>query len=571
MKKLLYILVCGGSGWLLGYDAMGQDIKALRKQKPFDIRGNLSVGVSYYTAIGIANRRQPYYWYLSGAPTVSLWGVSFPFSITVSEQERRFSQPFNQYGASPNYKWLKLHAGYRNVRFSNHTLAGSAFLGGGIELNPGLFRLGVVYGRFARAVAEDSTALDPRIRFVRPAYRRMGYGAKIGIGNATNYFDLVAFKASDDLSSIPTPSARSRVQPQENISVGAKSQFGLFNKKLTFDFDVAASALTRDLLRNDVERAALPAFLQKTTLLTINSSTLWATAGHISARYSFNGGGLQVMYKRVDPNYLSLGAYYFQNDLEQLTIDPSFGLFKGKVSVSGSYGLMRDNLAKTKVATTNRVVGSANLNILLSTKLNLNFNYANFGVSQNRGINDAFNDSTAISLVNTSFGGSVSYSTSNKAYSQSVNLFGSYQLTDDQNIYTRAFSNANSVFGTASYNQTFLSSGANLGGAVSFSQIVTANRQIRLLGPNLNVGIPFFDRKLRTGLNVNCQFRQANGRKDGLTASTGLNLGYRLKKQTVSLTGNYVYNRFEAQSDGLAFRDFHEFRTSLSYGISFGR
>lgn len=563
--------------FILGYlvsvlvEARTQDLKTLPKQKPFDIRGNLSIGASYYQSYGINNRRQPFYWFLSGAPTISILGVSFPFSITVSEQERRFSQPFNQYGASPHYKWLKLHVGYRNVRFSDYTLAGASFLGGGVEINPGLFRLGVVYGRFARAVAEDPTAFDPRIRFIRPAYKRMGYGAKIGVGNANNFFDIAFFKATDQLSSIPPVSANARIHPQDNLTVGVKSQFGMFQKKLFFDLDFAASALTRDLSRQAIPSTTLPAFLVKQSLLSINSSTSWFTAGHISTRYSFDVGSLRLMYKRIDPNYQSLGAYYFQNDMEQLTIEPTLSLMKGKLSMSGSYGLMRDNLGRNKFYRTNRTVGALSINAMPARNWNVNLNYANFGVSQTRAVADTFNDSTAVSLINASYGGNITYSNSNKVYSRSISLFGAYQTTNDQNIFTRDFSNATTLFATASFSQSFIKTGSSLGGALSFSNIQTAGRTIRMIGPNLNLSMGFLERKLRTGINTSCQFRQANSQKDGLTASTSLNVSYRVNKQSITISGNHIYNRFETQKDGLAFRDFHEFRTSLSYGISFGR
>lgn len=569
MKKFFLFTFCFQSVSLLV--TFGQDLKTLSKQKPFDIRGNLSVGASYYQSYGINNRRQPFYWFLSGAPTVSIMGVSFPFSITVSEQERRFSQPFNQYGASPHYKWLKLHVGYRNVRFSDYTLAGASFLGGGVEINPGLFRLGIVYGRFARAVAEDSTALDPRIRFIRPTYKRMGYGAKIGVGNQTNFVDLVAFRATDAVLSIPRPSEQARIRPQDNLSVGLKSMFSFFKSKLSLDLDIAASALTRDLVRSDANSLTLPSFLRNTPLLTVNSSTSWFVAGHSSLNYNFGMGGLRLMYKRVDPSYLSLGAYFFQSDVEQITLDPSLILMKGRLSLSGSYGVMRDNLNQTLVATTNRTVGALNVSAVVSSHLNLNLNYANFGVSQARGTSDLFNDSTAVSLINSSYGGSITYNNSNKVFSQNISLFGSYQLTDDQNVFTRAFSDATTFFGTASFTQSYISTGTSLGAAVSYSDIQAGGRRIVMTGPNVNVGLTFLDKKLRANSSLSYQFRQANGQKDGLTASVGGNVSYRIQKQTLSLSGSYVYNRFEAQKDGLAFRDFHEFRTSLSYGISFGK
>ena len=132
--RVLYWLFLLPLGGLLGtFPAAGQDMQGLRSQKPISIRRSLSAGLTYYHGDGIANRRQPFSWYLSGAPVITVYGVVMPFSLVVREQESRFSQPFNQYGVSPYYKWAKLHLGYRNIRFSNHTLGGANFLGAGLN------------------------------------------------------------------------------------------------------------------------------------------------------------------------------------------------------------------------------------------------------------------------------------------------------------------------------------------------------------------------------------------------------------------------------------------------------
>ena len=76
---------------------------------------------------------------------MKIYGVEIPFSLTVSEQERSFRQPFNQFGITPTYKWAKAHLGYSNLTWSPFTWSGQTVLGGGVELNPGKFRFGMRY------------------------------------------------------------------------------------------------------------------------------------------------------------------------------------------------------------------------------------------------------------------------------------------------------------------------------------------------------------------------------------------------------------------------------------------
>lgn len=76
----------------------------------------------------------PLTWGVTARLNLSLYGLQIPFSVTFSERERSFRQPFNQYGASPRYKWVRLHLGYRTMHFSQLTMTGQNFLGGGGRL-----------------------------------------------------------------------------------------------------------------------------------------------------------------------------------------------------------------------------------------------------------------------------------------------------------------------------------------------------------------------------------------------------------------------------------------------------
>ena len=546
----------------------GQDLGNLRGHKPVEIRGSLSAGVMFYGANGIQNRRKPFTWYLSGAPTLKIYGITMPFSLTVSEQERRFSQPFNQYGVSPYYKWIKLHLGYRNVRFGDFTLAGANFLGGGVELTPGKLRLGFIYGRFARAIEEDSSGGDPRYRYLRPTYQRMGWAAKVGFGKPKGYFDLSVFKASDIISSIKRPSLRSRITPMENVAAGLKNHFGLLKQKLLFDFELAGSVLTRDMARTDLEtdHSGLQMLLN---LIAVNETTAFFKALKGNSSYQFKGGRLGVQYQRIDPDYQSLGAYFFQSDVEQITVSSSYAMLKGKLNLSGSYGTQHDNLNGKKSATTHRTIGSLNVSSMPVNGLNVGLSYSNFGVGQSRGIGDLFNDSLAISVVNAAYGGNISYTKGTKVHTHSLNFSANYQNTNDQNQFTRQFSGASSMMAALSYNTSFVPK--KMTGSLSASYVVinTGGRKMVNIGPSLNVGRQLLKGKLRVSINHNSQFRNVNGAQDGYMSNTGITGGVQQGKQSLNLSGNLLINRYKAQSDAVNYRNFNEFRGNVIYGFRF--
>ena len=545
-----------------------QDMGSLKNQKPFEIRGSLSAGMAFYGVNGIQNRRQPFTWYLTGAPTLKIYGVTMPFSLTVSEQERRFSQPFNHYGVSPYYKWVKLHLGYRNVRFGDFTLAGANFLGAGAELTPGKLRLGFVYGQFARAVEEDASGTDPRYRYLRPTYQRVGWAAKVGFGKPSAYVDFSFFKAKDRIESIEKPSTRARIFPMENAAAGIKTHFGFFKQKLNFDFDLAASLLTRDISRPDLEN---PSPLQNRILniMAFNGSSSFFTALRAGSSLNIKGGNIRLDYQRIDPDYQSLGAYFFQNDVAQITLSPSYSLLKGKLNVSGSLGRSHDNLSQKKVATTHRNVSALNVGIVPLKNLNINLGYSNFGVGQSRGLGDFFNDSLAVSVVNASYSGTGNYSFGSRFKRHMVGLMAVYQNTNDQNQFTRQYTGAASFVSALNYNLSMQAQKLNAGASFSYVVIQTGGRKLLNIGPSFNVSKEWLKGLLRTSLNHNSQVRSADGQSDGLMSSTGMNATINRKKQSLTLGLNYLFNKYNAQSDALNYRNFAEYRANLTYGIRF--
>ena len=204
--------------FVLSASTSAQDLSQIgRKNKP-SLSGSFSLqgGPYFYSGDGTP-RNQPFYWNSTGSITLSIWGWQAPFSYSVGSQERGYTQPFNRYGLSPYYKWVKLHLGYRTMRFNPYTFAGLQFFGAGIELEPKGFRFGAFYGRFNKPIAQDTLGAIIPI----PAYRRMGMGVKIGAGSRRNYIDLMFFRAEDDASSIPdvAPGTRPRPPPPRQARV----------------------------------------------------------------------------------------------------------------------------------------------------------------------------------------------------------------------------------------------------------------------------------------------------------------------------------------------------------------
>src|SRR5690606_22477290 len=140
--------------------------------------------------------------------------------------------------------------------------------------------------------------------------------------------------------------------------------------------EVATSALTRDTRAATTKHDHV--FAHTGSLFTPRVSSTYDQAFKATFDYQHRGWLLGVAYERVDPGYRTLGAYYFNNDLEHVVVNGSAGMLQGRLNVAMSVGVQRDNLEKEKFSTMRRVTSSINVNYLSSDKLNLTASYSGF-------------------------------------------------------------------------------------------------------------------------------------------------------------------------------------------------
>lgn len=412
-----------------------QDIGSFKGKRPFDLSGGISLNAATFNSSlpGAANR--PFTWTVAGSPTVSLWGITIPFSFVFSEQDRSFRQPFNRFGASPRWKWLTLHGGHRNVNFSKYTLGGWQFLGGGFETT-GKLRLGAVYGQFMRPV--DVSVLDTLDRQAAiPSFDRRGYAFKLGVGTFRNYWDFVFFRASDDTLSVASVEGRRAGQPQDNVAAGAKANFTFF-KIVTFDLDAGASALTRNRFADTIRIGSdYPASLVR--YFHPNVSTQVRFAGDVGLALRLRVFQARVSYTLIQQDYATLGVYNFSADVERILFTPSATLWKGKAQVQVTAGLQRNNtLGNLQRQSVNRNLGF-NINARPNGQFNANLNYYNFQNNLQR--NPGYPVDQLDSLLNfrqatQTAGANLSYRTGTKERSHLYGLNISGNLYGENNTET---------------------------------------------------------------------------------------------------------------------------------------
>jgi len=498
-----------------------QDLETIGKDKKIKVNGSLALFADQYMVQGIEPRSVPFNWRLTGNPTLHAFGMSFPFYFNIGTQNRSFAQPFNQFGVSPRYKWATAHAGWRSLSYSQYTLSGLMFLGGGLDLMPGKFRFSVMYGRFTRAVRADVAQqfINPN-----PTYLRKGFSAKVGFGSNTNFIDFIFFKAKDDSTSyIDAPD---RLKPAENAIFGITSRV-LIAKHLQITFDGAASGYTRDA---NLEKLEDDVYQRLSPVLYTNPSTQLLTAMNASAGYVSKYFNLRGRYRRVDQDYKSMGAYLFETDAEAVTVEPSLTLFKNKLRLGGSIGRQNDNLMGNKFITTNRTIGSMNLSWTPTKVYGLDVQYGNYGIAQRAGI-APINDTVRLALANENFNVINRLSFINKNRAMTIVLMNVYQEMRNLNPISPAFIQSTVILANLNVNYTFLKQRSNLIGGINYSRNIFALGEVTLIGPMIGAGKVFLkDRLSATFTSGFMQNRFSVTNDVGLTINGSLNMNYRVNK-----------------------------------------
>lgn len=469
------------------------------------VNGGINYTSVFYNAQGIQNRRQPFTYFLNGNITGNILGICLPFTFNYSNNQIKYTQPYNIQSFNPTYKWIKGYAGITSMNFSLYTQANYIFTGGGIELTPKNFKFAALYGRFKKATEFDVIANSD----VNMAYKRMGWGGYAGYEKNGSGIKLIYFAAKDDPQSLAFVPINTNVTPMENVVVSLAGKTLLF-KLITVEAEYAISGLTRSL--NSPADVNSPPKNQLPLIFSPNATSQFFSAYKGSIGYHYKLLGLNFNYERIAPDYKTLGAYYFNNDLENFTLSPNLTLLNGKLNLSANTGLQRNNLDKTKLNTTSRWVGSINTSYSPNQQWNFNGSYSNFSsYTKQRPQNDPFYKNTLDTLnfyqLTQNANASIMYNFGNLKAKQNIMFNGTYQVTGQkQGAIVNAgpfgsgiaFSIPNTITNlTAGHTIQFISTKTGINTGINFNNSVMPQMNIVFVGPNLNLSQGFYKNTLK--------------------------------------------------------------------------
>lgn len=531
------LLGCIVGGWSLCQPLAAQDLEQIGKKNSFKVNGGVSANQVFYYSDG-TSRRDPYNYFLSGRLTLTYLGISAPLSFSFSNQRLSYGQPFNILGLSPKYKWVTAHLGWRNMTFSPYTLSGHAFFGAGVEIEPIKgWKSAVMYGRMLKAVELEGNN--------RPSYERFGMGFKTEYKGKDYVAGVSMFAAKDNFQSLNKPLDTVGITPQQNVAIGINLLKRIHH--WTLALDVARSALTRDM-RSEISEVK-PETHDRIFGITKRTSTTYYNAYKAGINYQFKAFSLGAGYERIDPGYRTLGAYFFNNDLESLSGNFATSLFKNKLSFSANVGQQRDNLDNTKLNTMKRWVTSGNISFIPTVKWNFNASYSNFQSFTNvrpqvRPLSTYTSyDADTLNFILISQSAQASAMrvlTSNESVNSSILLSGSMQFSSQKSksetMYSPTFYNGNLSY---SYGLPQLKWNFNLGANTNVSG--EAESRTVFIGPILGVSKTFYKDLIRSSLSGSWNTILLNGKSTSkvfnINQSNSLTLA---KKHALNATFTYL-------------------------------
>jgi hypothetical protein len=558
-KNVLYTLLLV---LIFPVDGFNQDLANLKNTKPITLQGSISTKSSFYNASGISQRQDPFSYGLDANATLSFYGVSMPFSFTWYDNNKNYSHPFNQFGLSPQYKWITAHFGYRNVNFSEYTLNGHTFLGAGIEMNPGNWRLGFLYGKFS-----DKSDYDPYKAKEIPQLTRKGWALKAGYGTDRSFIDFSLLRIGDNESeynsnnTTPDPDLPT---PQQNCAMGLHGKLTI--KDLTWETEGGISVYTDNSL-NSAQNTNKNLWLNiSDAFITINQTSHYYSAIRSNVKWkiskTFTSG---VEYRRIAPDYKSMGAYFFNNDVENFTYNQSVFLFQNKVIFRGNLGLQHDNLGNSKKFTSKRTVGSANMSYQVSNVFGFDAGYSNFTTNQKAGTSVII-DSLRLYQVNENYTFTPRLTFVNANRSHTIMLVCNLMMLDDKNKKTASQTETNTSVFNLTYALGLIPSKTNFVFSLNYTHLDNNLYKNTLSGVTAGVNKVMANNKLVVSWNNSFMLNKINS-SNGFVFNTMGSANYRfLKNNSISLNFYFIHNN---SGSGSTTPSYNEYKGDLSYVYSF--
>jgi hypothetical protein len=294
------------------YFSASQDLSTVTSQQPMLLHGTTGASFTFNRSNESSDIPAPVEWNLFGNYKMQVYGIELPFSFVINRYSESWSHPFTQFGITPTYKWVKFHAGYSSMQLSPLSSYGHTFNGAGLELTPKKLRFSAFYGQLS-VTGNDA----PDGMMTTPSYSGTGYGAKLGLGDSTWYFDVSYFHAKGTGAS-----------PTENTVAGADFKVKIL-KVASLMTNFAVSRTTRkqpDEVNHPDLSAGIPWALESVFALDLKNFMM------------------VISYRNVQDGFTMFGDQSPLTNGQVISLLNAASLAKGTINVNSTVAWQSSNL-----------------------------------------------------------------------------------------------------------------------------------------------------------------------------------------------------------------------------------
>ncbi len=319
--------------------------------------------------------------------------VEFGTRLYVSNREDQRIQPINRYtgwvqGNFWNGRYLRVTGGDAYPQMNPYLLQNIYLRGIHTELFLKFLNLEFATGQARRDVEGAGVVNGNAVQVTAPGtFQRNIWGARASFGERTHFqFGLTAVKGKDDPNSI-----RFGRRPEETAAGGVDLFLATPNRRFILEGSVNLSSYNPDIIDGkDVSRQQLldigvdidqDLYDFATGIITVNQNliVLPGVAYQGTARLNVLNNNLAVTYKRVEPEFRSLGQPFLLRDIKGIFISDNIRLFQNQLFLNLRYQQYENNLGDVKKATTDTRLMSVNFSYFPLTRLpSLTFGFSNY-------------------------------------------------------------------------------------------------------------------------------------------------------------------------------------------------
>lgn len=347
------------------------------------------------------------------------------------------TNPMNNFGVNPKYKWAELQLGTQYLKYSDLSTGDIGIFGAGIDLRPKTWRF-----KFFTGISQEGVNYFAGPPTVTGAYKRKNWMIQIGNEVEGKYLFAVNLAKGKDVpsSSAPPPTT---IKPQEGVVISIVGD--VFVEKIYFKAEAAQSTFTKDVTTptTTVLRGLKP-FIEPHT------SSLTDFAGQVAVGRKSDNFDIGVGAKYIGAGFQTTGYPYLQPDRVDYTLNTRFNAWKKKINVVASLGRRVNNVRNTALRAS-QFIGNLNWFTQFNEHWSLNVNYNNFGFQSASGTNPF-----GIKNVSNDLGVNPGFSWTGKKIIHLVSLSYNYSKYDERDVMTGLTTSNNTHTALLTYVPTYL-------------------------------------------------------------------------------------------------------------------